>query len=183
MVGFDAVILAGGAARRMGGTDKPGLDVGGRTLLERVAAAVDAADSVIVVGPERPSPAARYVREDPPGAGPLAALRTGVALVRAPWFALLAADMPFLDADAVGALRSAAREGSGAVLVDAEDRLQWMAGVWSAATVRAALAHYRGRSLHGLLAPLNPAGVPRPEAAADCDTPQELAWARSRLPR
>src|SRR5690606_36493575 len=35
----DTVILAGGRADRMGGRDKPGLEAGGATLLERVAAA------------------------------------------------------------------------------------------------------------------------------------------------
>ncbi|MEH6375729.1 NTP transferase domain-containing protein, partial [Streptomyces sp. KLMMK] len=36
MTGYDAVVLAGGAARRLGGADKPTLRVGGRTLLDRV---------------------------------------------------------------------------------------------------------------------------------------------------
>lgn len=38
--GYDAVVLAGGSARRLGGADKPGLRVGDSTLIERVAAAV-----------------------------------------------------------------------------------------------------------------------------------------------
>ncbi|MEY9212673.1 molybdenum cofactor guanylyltransferase [Thermobifida halotolerans] len=178
MDGYDAVVLAGGAARRLGGVDKPGLDVGGRTMLERVAEAVRDAALLVVVGPPRPRPAARYVREDPPGAGPLPALRTGLAEVGSPWFALLAADMPFLDGEAVAALRRAAAVGDGAVLVDAEGRPQWLAGLWRTAAVRAALADYSGRSLRGLLAPLDPAEVLRPEAARDCDTPEELARAR-----
>ncbi|MYQ48709.1 NTP transferase domain-containing protein, partial [Streptomyces sp. SID4985] len=33
---YDAVVLAGGAARRLGGADKPGVRVGGRPLLDRV---------------------------------------------------------------------------------------------------------------------------------------------------
>ncbi|MGW4109093.1 NTP transferase domain-containing protein, partial [Streptomyces sp. NPDC004976] len=37
--GYDAVVLAGGAARRLGGADKPGVRVGGRALLDRVLAA------------------------------------------------------------------------------------------------------------------------------------------------
>ncbi|MEU7054400.1 NTP transferase domain-containing protein, partial [Streptomyces eurythermus] len=35
---YDAVVLAGGAARRLGGADKPGVRVGGRALLDRVLA-------------------------------------------------------------------------------------------------------------------------------------------------
>lgn len=178
MDGFDAVILAGGAARRLGGVDKPGLRVGGRAMLEWVVEAVHEASAVVVVGPARPSPPARYVREDPPGAGPLPALRTGLAEVGSAWFALLAADMPFLDGAAVAALRAAAAPGAGAVLVDAEGQPQWLAGVWRTAAVRTAVADYAGSSLRGLLAPLGPARVAFAEAARDCDTPEELARAR-----
>ncbi|GAA4919753.1 molybdenum cofactor guanylyltransferase [Streptomonospora salina] len=178
---FDAVILAGGAARRMGGGDKPGLDVGGRSLVERVADAAGAADRVIVVGPTRERPAARYVREDPPGSGPVPALRAGLAGVERPGFALLAGDLPFLETGHLDVLRRAARGRSGAVLVDAQGRVQWLLGVWSAAAVRSALADYTGRSLRGLLAPLDPCEVAAEgalaRAALDCDTPEELARA------
>ncbi|WP_190199207.1 NTP transferase domain-containing protein, partial [Streptomyces djakartensis] len=36
---YDAIVLAGGAARRLGGADKPGVRVGGRALLDGVRAA------------------------------------------------------------------------------------------------------------------------------------------------
>ncbi|GAB3441146.1 hypothetical protein GCM10027570_07150 [Streptomonospora sediminis] len=179
---FDGVILAGGAARRMGGGDKPGLQVGGASLVERVAAAAGAAGEVIVVGPPRERPAARYVREDPPGGGPVPALRAGLAEVARPWFALLAGDLPFLRAADIDALRRAARGRSGAVLVDGQGRTQWLLGVWRTEAVRGALADYAGRSLRGLLGPLEPREVAAQggmeRAAFDCDTPQELARAR-----
>jgi len=75
--GYDAVILAGGRARRLGGLDKPGLDVGARTLVENVVAAVPGARRVVVVGPERGLRKVIGVREDPPGSGPVPALRAG----------------------------------------------------------------------------------------------------------
>jgi ATP-binding cassette subfamily F protein uup len=47
---FDAIVLAGGAARRLGGADKPGLIVGGRTLLDRVTWRLGPGDRVGLVG-------------------------------------------------------------------------------------------------------------------------------------
>jgi molybdopterin-guanine dinucleotide biosynthesis protein A len=190
---LDAVVLAGGAARRMGGVDKPGLSMAGRTLLERVTDAVRAHNAgageegrVIVVGPPRESPRALYVREDPPGSGPVPALRAGLAHVRAPRFALLAADLPHLDTGHLAALADAAgenAEGAGAVFVDSTGREQWLTGVWRTEAVRAALAGHRGRSLYGLLGPLAPRTVALADdlAVADCDTPADLDRARRLL--
>lgn len=182
---YDAVILAGGGARRLGGADKPGLLVGGRSLVARVGAAVADAEQIVLVGPARPElPAALTVREDPPGAGPVPALRAGLARVRAPWAAVLAADLPFLAADDIGGLRRRARDDAGAILVDDEGRSQWLAGVWRTATLRAALADYTGASLRGLMAPLDPtrlrAAERRLPAWYDCDTHNDVIKA-SRL--
>ena len=119
-----AIVLAGGRAARLGGADKPGLVVGTRTLLAAVvsAAAEAGAGQVVVVGPARPGIAGsgpvssgpvssgrvEFVREDPPGTGPVAALRCGLGRVGAPWVAVLAADMPFLRARHLVALLAAA---------------------------------------------------------------------------
>lgn len=78
---YDAIVLAGGAGRRLGGVDKAALRVGGQPLLERVLAAVSDADRVLVVGPRRSVSTGRepfWVRERPPGSGPLAGLAAGV---------------------------------------------------------------------------------------------------------
>ncbi|MBB5084375.1 NTP transferase domain-containing protein [Nonomuraea endophytica] len=171
---YDAVVLAGGAARRLGGVDKPGLSVGGRSLLEIVAAAVPDAGRLIVVGPERRAPRALYVLEEPRGGGPVPALRVGLAEVRAPWVALLAGDMPLLRPAHVAALHHAA-SGAGAVLVDDGGREQWLAGVWRADVLREALRGYEGRSLRGLLGPLEPVRVALPGRPwFDCDTMDDL---------
>ncbi|WP_017558968.1 molybdenum cofactor guanylyltransferase [Nocardiopsis baichengensis] len=189
--GCDSVILAGGRARRMGGADKPGLEAGGATLLERVAAA--APGRVVVVGPPRERPRAEYVREDPPGAGPVPALRAGAARVAEPWTAVLAGDLPFLRPEDVSALRAAARGRHGAVMVDADGREQWLLGVWRTERLRAALEAYPGASLRGLFSSpgdvraFDFARVPLGEgaelAAFDCDTPEELDRARELLRR
>ncbi len=176
---FDVLILSGGTARRLGGIDKPGLVIGGRPLLETAIAAGREAGAarVVVVGPSRGS-ADRVVREEPPGSGPLPALRRGLAEITSDWVALLAADLPFVRAQHLTELLAAAR-GAGAVLTDDEDRAQWLVSCWHTATLRTALAAYPGDSLRGLLGPLAPVGVcPADEAWLDCDTPADVTRAR-----
>lgn len=177
----DAVILAGGQARRLGGADKPALTVGGRPLVEHVLSAVSAARKVVVAGPERrPVPGVVFVREDPPMSGPVPALAAGLAEVTAPWVALLAGDLPFMGPGHVTALLDAARRtGGGAVLLDDTGREQWLAGAWPAAELKSALAAYAGRSLRGLLGPLVRARLTLPGRPwFDCDTMDDLEEAR-----
>jgi molybdenum cofactor guanylyltransferase len=204
---FDTVILAGGNAARMGGSDKPSLVVGGVPLLVLVAQAAAAAGTsrLIVVGPPRPSPVQASlaaladgqpgwlscVREEPPGGGPVAGLRRGLAEVSAAWVVLLAADLPFLTGAHLTALLAAAGPATtgsvaagGSVLADADDRPQWLASCWPTDSLRPALASYPGQSLHGLLEPLQSA-LARLDTSGgamppwqDCDTPDDLAAAR-----
>jgi molybdopterin-guanine dinucleotide biosynthesis protein A len=160
-----------------------------------VAAAVAAgARAVVLVGAARPEVAliARelpvsmsVVAEDPPGSGPVPALRRGLAEVTAPVVALLAADLPFLRAAQLRLLRSAAGQaGAGAVLADDRGQAQWLVGCWRAAALRQAAAPYQGASVGGLLGPLRPvlvsydlrAGEPPPWF--DCDTAADLQAAR-----
>ncbi|MFD5516735.1 DUF6457 domain-containing protein [Streptomyces sp. NPDC127066] len=111
--GYDAVVLAGGAARRLGGEDKPGVRVGGRTLLDRVLAACADATRTVVVA--RPRPTARpveWAREDPPGGGPLAALDAGLRHTGAPYVLVLSADLPFLEEKTVRRLLDTLRAGT-----------------------------------------------------------------------
>ena len=130
-----AVVLAGGGGTRLGGIDKPGVKVGGRTLLATVISACQEAEAaqIIVVGPEHSGLPVRFVREDPPGAGPFAALRRGLAELAGPgkWpgqVAVLAADLPFLRAAHLRKLLTTADGRNGAVLADDEGYPQWLIG-------------------------------------------------------
>jgi molybdopterin-guanine dinucleotide biosynthesis protein A len=182
-VSYEIIVLAGGAARRLGGQDKPGLRIGGRTLIQRVLAAgrEAGAATLIVVGPRRDDvDNVLFVQDEQDG--PVLAVKRGLAEVSAPWVALLAADLPFLRARHIGALLRAAAGKNGAVLVDDDGREQWLAGCWRTETLRRALETYQGKSLHGLLAPLGPATI-RPEPGEpppwlDCDTPADVEHAR-----
>lgn len=184
--GYDAVVLAGGRARRLGGRHKPGLVVRGQPVLQRVCDAVRDADRLVVVGPADAAPERALVtREDPPGSGPVPALAAGLAHVTASRVAVLAADLPFLRERDVGALLESVRAAPGAVLVDGDGREQWLVGVWRVGVLAGALAGYDGSSLRGLLAPLRPVLLPaavegeRPPPWLDCDTMEDLEAARS----
>lgn len=183
---YDAVILAGGRARRLGGADKPAALVGGRSLLDRVLAAVPAARQPIVVGPHRATRRpVRWEREDPPGAGPIPALAAGLAVVRAERVVVLAADLPFLDPSTVTGLLAAVAGAAGAVLTDDTGVEQWLVGAWRTAALRPAVDAADGGSLRAVLAPLAPVRVSGGVGVAappwfDCDTPDDLdraeAW-------
>lgn len=72
------VVLAGGRSRRFG-SDKLAAEVAGIPLLHRCLAQVPADWELVIVGDPRPLPRpARFVREQPPGGGPAAALVAGV---------------------------------------------------------------------------------------------------------
>jgi molybdopterin-guanine dinucleotide biosynthesis protein A len=176
--GYDAIVLAGGSARRLGRTDKAALLVDGITLLDRVLAAVAGAKTVVVVGDERPTVATvTWTREEPVGTGPAAATRAGLVAVTAATVLLLAADLPFLTAATVARLLAHAGK-TGAVLVDADGHEQWLAGAWPTDVLRMAELS-PGGSLRAALAPLQPTHVPADaHELLDCDTPDDLARAR-----
>ena len=197
---FDTLILAGGRAARMGGADKAGLAVGAAPMLVSVARAAAAAGTsrLILVGPPRPGPieddlallaAGRtgwltWVQEEPPGSGPVAGLRCGLAEATAAWVVLLATDLPFLTAAHLTALVMARPQAVGVVAADTAGHSQWLTSCWHTSVLKSALTAYGGNSLHGVLEPLNPATI-RLEATVgdpppwlDCDTPDDLATAR-----
>lgn len=134
---FAAVILAGGAGRRLGHVDKATVVVAGSTLLERAVAACAGAGEVVVVGPSRPDPSWREVRESPAGAGPVAALGAGLAALPASVdvVVVLAVDMPGVQARTVDRLVTAlaGSKTDAAVLVGPEGRRQLAMAVHRAA--------------------------------------------------
>ncbi|MEU0547204.1 NTP transferase domain-containing protein [Micromonospora sp. NPDC005979] len=169
---YAAVVLAGGAARRMGGADKPALPVGGRSMRDRVLAAVADATPRVLVGPADNLPnGVRVTREEPAGGGPVAATAAGLALLDpdTTLVALLAADLPLLTRAAIDdllthltagagpaagnlAVPQAGSDLDGVCFVDADGRRQSLCGVWRVGALRAGLARLaaeRGGSLDG----------------------------------
>ena len=173
---FDAIILAGGRSSRLGGVPKSGLIYDGATLLERSLRAAGAAGRTVVVGPD-PGNLPEGVltcREDPPFAGPAAAIAAGLsalaagqagghqAAAPAPFTLVLACDMP-RSAKAVRALAAALAEspatpaavapgpapepkgGDGVMAVSADGRKQPLAGFYSTAVLQRCVADAAGR--------------------------------------
>lgn len=198
MQGFAAIVLAGGAGRRLGGPAKPTLPVAGHRMLDRVLRAAAEAAPVVVVGkaPGDLPAAVLTTLEDPPGSGPVAATAAGMALLPddADHVALLAADLPLLTPAAIAHLRRqlAASTVDGVLYVDADGRRQLLCGLWHAASLRAALDRLAARrglpgaSMRALLADLDVREVawtePGPPPWFDCDTDEDLRqaeeWAR-----
>ena len=194
-MGFAAVVLAGGAARRLGGTPKPARTVAGVPLLTRVLAAVAAADARVVVGPAPADGPAhvRYTQEQPPGGGPVAAVAAGLALLDpgVGHVAVLGADLPFLTPDAVDRLlRAIDPDIDLAVYVDAEGYPQWLCGVWRRAALDRRLAELgdpAGAGMRRLAEGLRRVELPDdsgPPVWYDCDTEEDLRqaeeWAHGR---
>lgn len=177
------VVLAGGAARRMGGVDKAMLRVGGVPLLRRVITALGDADPVVVVGPRRAGfDDVRWTREDPAGSGPVAALSAGLSVLAADVdiVAVLAADLAGVTSSTITrlchALHTSSPPADGALLVDEHGRRQWLVGVWrSRALYTAVPADSRNASVRGTLGTSSIVEVPALAGEAhDVDRPDDL---------
>ncbi|MHA7133833.1 molybdenum cofactor guanylyltransferase [Oerskovia turbata] len=172
---FDAVVLAGGRAQRLG-TSKPRLVVAGARLLDHVLAATRDARATVVVGPEDlASDAYLLTREDPPFGGPVAGVAAGLAALpgaAAPWVLLLACDVPeaaravpLLVAAASGPEGGPAADPAADPVTDEADeadaadgvclahdgRDQWLVGLYRRDALDAAVARLAGDpdGLHG----------------------------------
>lgn len=189
---FDAVVLAGGTGRRLGGASKPDVLLAGRRLLDHALAATAGAGRVVVVAPEDVAVPPGVVRtlEDPPLGGPVAGVAAGLAALdaapgrSAPLLLVLACDVPRAASAVPRLLRAAAGDGpggtgrDGAALTDATGRPQWLTAVYRTATLRARLRALApaGASVRELVSGMDLASVTAAgEEAADVDTWHDLA--------
>ena len=178
------VVLAGGGSRRFG-RDKLEAELDGRSLLDVTLASVPADLPVVVVGPERRvGRAVRFVREDPPGGGPAAALVAGLATALeagAETISTLPGDAPAAGS-AVPVLLSALAGVDLVVAHGADGQvfpLQLAATATGARRLVAAAGPDRGAgaSVRRLLESLDPAPtrvVLAPVALQDVDTEEDL---------
>jgi molybdopterin-guanine dinucleotide biosynthesis protein A len=106
-----AAILAGGRGKRLGGTDKALVTVGGEPIVVRQLRVLAplCAERLIVAGDTKPYEAfdARLVHDLHPGGGPLSGLEAALSSTTADSLLVFACDLPFLDAALVTALIAA----------------------------------------------------------------------------
>ncbi|MDT0116698.1 NTP transferase domain-containing protein [Microbacterium sp. PRF11] len=184
MVSVDAILLAGGRASRVGGAAKPLFEVGGRTLLHAGVDAVRSAGArrIVVVGPVLDADLdVRWVREDPPFGGPVAAIVAALDHVDADEVLVLACDLPTAG-PAVALLPPHLPEGTDGACLD-DGRRQWLIGRYRTAALRAAASGLpeRGRdaSMRALLGGMTVAAVSADAALTrDIDTWDDLTRAR-----
>jgi molybdopterin-guanine dinucleotide biosynthesis protein A len=187
------LVLAGGGARRMGGGDKPLLEVGGRSLLAHVLARLRA-EAVDAIALSANGDSARFAAFGLPvlddgefvGAGPLAGVLAGLdwaAGQDADVLLSLPGDTPFLPAGLLAALAPApacaASVGAGGTT-----RAHVLVALWPVAArgaLRAWLAAGRSRKVGAFAAEIGMREVPfaGEDAFLNVNTPAELAAARA----
>lgn len=192
------MVLAGGKSSRLGGVPKAHLRYDGATLLQRALAATRGAGRVVVVGPDPGTlpDGTLTAREDPPFAGPAAAIAAGLLALegqdsegqdsetrhghspspnRAAWVLVMACDMP-LAAAAVPALLqelSAHPESEGALSISSDGRKQPLLGIYRVSALKRevqAVSEEGGlanAAVFRLLARLDLLAVPVPEGSTD----------------
>ena len=137
-----AIVLAGGAARRLGGGDKGLIELGGRPILERLLERLAPQVGAILLNAD--GDAARFadfrlplIADPLPGRlGPLAGLLAGLSWAehRAPDALVLSVptDLPFLPRDLVPGLRAAMIEKAApAAIAASAGRRHPTIGLWS----------------------------------------------------
>lgn len=196
---YDVIVLAGGTSRRLGGVDKLGLTLAGRPLLDHVLLACRGASRVVAVGPPRPvladdevggraSDELVWCREDPPGGGPLAAVRAGAWHLVSPIVVVVGGDMPYVG-PLIGRLVDAVAGGADAAACpDEAGRPLPLPTAFRHEVLAARLSETSDPSappgpLRRLLERVEATLVPANGEDADVDTPEQLAAARERAER
>ncbi len=187
MEDYDAVVLAGGAGRRLGGLDKAAVVIGTKPLLDRALDAVRGAAHVVVAGPARLLPdGVTPVSEDPPGGGPVAAIAAALPYVESSVVVVLACDMPLLTDSTVDRLVTATTGlVDGAILLDGQGRRQYLASAFRTASLARALAQSGspdGVAMRHVVARLTMQELATdPEVTLDCDTWDDVERSRHLL--
>lgn len=179
-----AVVLAGGASRRMG-RDKATLPYDGGTLVEHVVSVVAPRCSpvFVIAAPGQPLPPlnAEVLRDEVRGVGPLLATGRGLraaAEAGLRWAFVCAVDMPFLSADVIDFLVDPAERLGADVVLPWDGRNHYLAGLYRTdmADRIAALVAAGERSMRALIDRVDTQQIVLPEqrSLTNANTPADL---------
>lgn len=168
---MEAVILTGGASRRMG-SDKATLLVKGQPMAVRIAHELLGAGLPVTVLGREPLPGCAFIEDAEEYQGPLSALRRFVPSEDVVFVA--SCDMPLFRAEVVTQLQSALGKREAALPI-LDDRRQPLCGLYRASAFDKMLDLSSQRMIDWI-ALLNVADVTiRPEnLVRSCNTPEEL---------
>jgi molybdopterin-guanine dinucleotide biosynthesis protein A len=166
------IILTGGTSHRFG-SNKSEAEINGRSLLDILTSELD---DLIIVGPKTNIDAI-YVREEPIGGGPVAAIGAAMNVVDTELVAIFATDMPFAPKILEKLEQSLVDDA--ALPVDSEGFVQPLAALYKSNQLRSALCSLgalENRSLKELVAILKINQVPlvETELLLDIDTQADL---------
>lgn len=178
-----AGILAGGAARRLGGIDKGWMPIGGQPLIERVVAAVRPQVSEVLISANRNlaryAPLARAVLPDempsepPRYRGPMAGVARLMAHCQTRYLLLVPVDAPRLPDDL---FRRLSAEDAAIVVAVHRGRPHWTCCLIDRRGVT--VPRLPAGGLSRWMRPWHPVGAAVPDACSlSVNTPDELAHA------
>jgi molybdopterin-guanine dinucleotide biosynthesis protein A len=169
---MNIIVLTGGSSKRFG-SDKSKAEINGKSLLEILT---DGLSNLIIVGPES-SLAAKYVRENPIGSGPVAAIAEALKEVSSTEVAIFATDMPFAP-KLLGALKENLIHDA-ALPLDCDGFAQPLAAIYRTEKLRSAISKFESvenQSVKSLIAKMVIDQVPviETELLMDIDTQEDL---------
>jgi molybdopterin-guanine dinucleotide biosynthesis protein A len=177
---WDAIILAGGRAARLGGTSKADLVIGSGSLLERTIAAVSHAERIVIAGDAVVDGCVTAVEPEPFG-GPVSGIAAALPHTHAERVLVVACDHPFLDS-AVSLLTEAEPGRDGVIAIDSSGRRQNLLTCLDRQPLAVALAVFDspvGVSMRQLLAALDVREIVVDDRAdVDVDTWDDVARGR-----
>ena len=157
--------------------------MGDQTLLSHIVSDLPLGMEILIVGPENRELFGdlRFVQENPPGGGPVAALSAGVKLIETEFVAVIATDMPFAVRVINNLMNFLDSAGDGVIPRDGEGVDQTLCAIYRTAPLRQALAKIgtpEGRSMRSLIALLDLKRVELPisleSSLLDIDTPDQI---------
>ena len=173
------VILAGGAGRRMGGTDKALLSLRGETLLSRAIARLHPQVEELAISYNGAGLATHFtVLKDAASLGPLSGILAALDWAKeADAVVSVAVDTPYFPCDLVPRLHLA---GDGGLAVARAERIHPTFGLWPV-TLRGAVAQFLDSGVHPKVMDFCAshgatfADFPNESAFVNINTPQDLS--------